>query len=145
MHEKVLANQYHSFIDEDKPFFFNVSQLALGDGSDSNHLNIMVTSRSLMANCEHDGVFHIDGTYKLTKNRFPMLVFGITSIRGEFHPIAYNITSHEKQSDFVNFFSAISILADEMEVDFDPDYLMMDSSDATYNAAEKVLNCNFFC
>ena len=28
-----------------------------------------------------------------------------------------------------------------MELEFDPDYLMMDSSDATYNAASRVFNC----
>ncbi len=118
----------------------------------------MMTSKSLMYKCENKGVFHIDGTYKLIKNRFPVmgnnshinfniifililiykLVFGITDIAGEFHPIAYNITSHETEIDFKNFFSALTKLAAQMGINFSPEFIMMDSSDATYNAVESV-------
>ncbi len=57
----------------------------------------MMTSRAMMMKCENSGVLHIDGTYKLIKNRFPVMVLGITDIAGEFHPIAQCVTSHEKE------------------------------------------------
>ena len=31
-----------------------------------------------MKNCQRDGVFHVDGTYKITENGFPLVVFGLT-------------------------------------------------------------------
>ena len=55
-----------------KLFFFNTTA-KLGDGSDKNHLNIMMTSKNMMSKCDFNGVFHIDGTYKLIKNRFPVM------------------------------------------------------------------------
>ena len=60
-----------------------------------------MTSISMMSKCANKGVFHIDGTYKLIQNRFPVMVFGVSDIAGEFHPIAYCITSHEKEEDFL--------------------------------------------
>ena len=97
-----------------------------------------MTCRAMMMKCENTGVLHIDGTYKLIKNRFPVMVLGITDIAGEFHPIAYCVTSHEKEEDFIAFFSAVKKLSSELELDFNPDFLMMDASDATYNAASKI-------
>ena len=44
------------------------------------------------------------------------------------------------RKNFFEFFTGLIELADKMEIDFDPDYLMMDSSDATYNAAVRVFN-----
>ena len=48
------------------------------------------------------------------------------------------MTSHEKEEDFIAFFSAVKKLSSELELDFNPDFLMMDASDATYNAASKI-------
>jgi len=88
--------------------------------------------------CENSGVLHIDGTYKLIKNRFPVMVLGITDIAEEFHPIAYCVTTHEKEEDFIAFFSAVKKLSTELDLSFNPDFLMMDASDPTYNAASKI-------
>ena len=67
-------------------------------------------------------------------------MFGITDIAGEFHPIAYYITSHEKEEDFEEFFICLKNLAEEMNLDFSPEHLMMDASDATYNAVFKLFS-----
>ena len=45
-----------------------------------------MTSMKLMSYCEHKGVVHIDGTYKLIKNNFPVVVIGKTDIQGKFFP-----------------------------------------------------------
>jgi len=134
--ERIKNNRYSPNLEEDDLFFFSNNRL--GDGSDKDHTHIMMTSKAMMSKCENKGVFHIDGTYKLIQNRFPVMVFGITDIAGEFHPIAYCITSHEKEEDFVEFFTSLQKLAKEMHIDFSPDYLMIDASDATYNAVVKL-------
>lgn len=70
--ERITANQYSDKLDDDELFFFNSKNL-IGDGSDNDHVHIMMTSKSMMNKCENNGVFHIDGTYKLIKNRFPVM------------------------------------------------------------------------
>jgi len=70
--ERIKNNRYSTDLEDDDLFFFN-SNDRLGDGSDKDHTHIMLTSRAMMSKCENKGVFHIDGTYKLIKNRFPVI------------------------------------------------------------------------
>ena len=65
----------------------------------------MLTSIKLMRNIEYDGVYHIDGTHGIVKNRFPLDIFGITDRAGTLHPIAFMLTSFEAQYDFERFYS----------------------------------------
>ncbi|CAF0710223.1 unnamed protein product [Brachionus calyciflorus] len=77
-------------------------EINLGDGSDENHLNICITSKKLLLNLDSSlpGAYHIDGTYKLISNRFPLIVFGKTDMNQKFYLIALCITSHEHKTDF---------------------------------------------
>ncbi len=119
------------------------------NGENMKQTHIMLTSKKLMSNCEKKGMFHIDGTYKLVKNHFPVVVLGITDLSGKFHPIAFCITSHEDTICFTEFYSGLLDLAGEMGIDFDPDFIMQDSWDASYVAASKaglkatILMCYF--
>ena len=73
--------------------------------SQTTHFNLMLTSIKLMRNIEYDGVYHIDGTHGIVKNRFPLDIFGITDRAGTLHPIAFMLTSFEAQYDFERFYS----------------------------------------
>ena len=70
--QHIKRNQYSDELEDDELFFLN-KPTKLGDGSDKNHLSIMKSSKNMMSKCENTGVFHIDGTYKLIKNRFPVM------------------------------------------------------------------------
>ena len=48
---------------------------------------IMATSKKLLSYLDRKGVYHIDCTYKLIKNGFP--VFGVTDLHGRFHPLSF--------------------------------------------------------
>ena len=63
----IRENQYKSKLENDDLFYFG--DKTLGDGTQKHHLNIMMTSKSMMSKCEYHGVFHIDGTYKLIKKK----------------------------------------------------------------------------
>lgn len=78
-------------------------QVLLHNGSPTHHSQIMFTSKNLMKNCEKTGMFHIDGTYKLIKNGFPVIVLGVSDIQGVFHPIAFCISSNEDEGAFTEF------------------------------------------
>ena len=43
------------------------------------------------------GVFHTDGTYKITSHGYPLVIYGITDIQGKFHPIVFMIKSNEQE------------------------------------------------
>lgn len=144
-------------------FFFNTKENPNGDvlihnGTATKHTHIMLTSKKLMLNAEKKGVFHLDATYKLIKNGFPLIVFGVSDIQGSFHPIAFCVTSNEEASDFYEFYSGIigknlviafgyyyclnfidySDLSAELGLIFEPEFIMQDSWPASYNAAREV-------
>ena len=118
-------NLYRENIPDDQFFFFNVDldetgEPIIGIGKcckdhvnkkikccQTTHFNLMLTSVKLMKYVEYDGVFHIDGTHGIVKNRFPLDVFAITDRIGTLHPIAFMLTSFETQYDFERFYSGI--------------------------------------
>ncbi|CAF0708035.1 unnamed protein product [Brachionus calyciflorus] len=141
----IKKNQFYDNIDENRPFFFNVDkdkngEILIGNGSDERHLHICLTSLELLKNLDSNlsGSYHIDGTYKLIRNRFPLLVFGRTDMDGKFHLIALCITSHEKECDFLRFYNGLKNLAEDLGIEFDPGYIVQDACDASYNAAKQL-------
>ena len=58
---------------------------------------------NLMKFIQKRGVFHIDGTYKITSHGYPLVACGITDLQGHYHPIAFMLTSNESKVDFVHF------------------------------------------
>ena len=141
-------------LEDDDAFCFNVEfddsdEVILGDGSDENHLHVCITSRKLMSNIESKGVHHIDGTYRITIYGFPLIVYGASDQCGKFHPICYMITSHEKQVDFEHFYRGLIELAEVLDLEFEPEFIMQDAQAASRSAAltffpnVKILMCYF--
>jgi hypothetical protein len=87
---------------------------------------------------EKNVVFHIDCTYKVIKQLYPLIVFGITDIDHHFHPIALMITSHEQTIDFVRFFRSLNkLIKEKLNYNFSPTFIITDHSSAMFNAIEK--------
>ena len=66
----IKDNLYDDELLDDDVFFFNVifddNQIPkVGNGSDEDHLHIMMSSKSLMSNIEKTHVHHTDWTYKM--------------------------------------------------------------------------------
>ena len=99
----------------------------------------MLTSVNLMSYVEYDGVFHIDGTHGVVKNRFPLDVFAVTDMHGTLHPIAFMLSSFETVYDFDLFYSGLIELARVLNLNFDPEYIMQDACAASYSSA-----CKYF-
>ncbi|CAF1118919.1 unnamed protein product, partial [Brachionus calyciflorus] len=124
----IEANLYKEDLSEDQMFFFGINydnnnKPIVGSGSESNLLHLMMTSKKLFslvdANIsDFESIFHIDSTFKIVKNRFPIVIFGRSDINRNLHPIAYIVTSHEQT--------------------FKPDLIVQDASDAMASAAETV-------
>jgi hypothetical protein len=141
MAQRMNKHKYSENLEDDECFFFRVPK-KLGAGTKKDPVHIMMTSRSLMENCNYldKGVFQIDGTYRLTKNNYPWIVCGVVERRGKFHPITFMIANQVTEFEFTEFFEGLVDIANKMDIEFDPEYIMMDACDATYNAAKKVFS-----
>jgi hypothetical protein len=51
-----------------------------GDGSDTEHFQLGLTSKKMMAKVELNGMFHIDATYKIVKYNYPLIILGTNLI-----------------------------------------------------------------
>ncbi|CAF1095723.1 unnamed protein product, partial [Brachionus calyciflorus] len=86
------------------------------------------------------GCYHVDSTYKLIKNGFPLTVLGRTDIKHDFHPIAFCISSHEQEMDYNEFYAGLTNLANIQDIEFDPQYFLQDAWLASYNAITKIFD-----
>jgi len=85
-------------------------EIVLGDGSEENNCLIFMKSKILMQNVELEGLFHIDGT------------FGVSDMHGQFHPIAFMLTSNEKQIEFSLFYEALKVESESLDLEFEPKF-----------------------
>ena len=84
-------------------------------------------------------VYHIDNTFKIALNNFPLFVFGRTDISRQFFHIALMILSHEQQGDFSYFYrSSLSVCQIMNLGEFISTYLMQDACEASANALFEV-------
>ena len=95
----------------------------------------MITSLDLMNNVENEGVFHIDETHGIFKNKYRVVIFGISDQHGKLHPIAFMITSFETSYDFKLFYLILKELTQLLNLYLDSEFIMHDASDASYNDA----------
>ena len=80
----------------------------MGTGSDNNPFVVCFSSKHLLKNISkhigHYSVYHIDGTYKLTKNRFPVIAYGRSDTNGQLYLISIAICSHETTETYTHFY-----------------------------------------
>jgi hypothetical protein len=129
------------------------NQPVIGTGIDENHLNVLMTSKKLFKRLFEDldqpSLYHLDATHKITKNGFPLVIFGRSDIHRVFHPICFMLTSHETESDFFYLFDEIKKLAKHFGHDFKPDFILTDACKASLKAIKscfekaKTLMCWF--
>ena len=62
-----------------------------------------------MKNCELQGIFYFDSTYKITIQSFLLEVFGVSDMHGHFNPTALMLTNNEKQIEFSCLFFIFQI------------------------------------
>ncbi|CAF1025057.1 unnamed protein product [Brachionus calyciflorus] len=152
----IQNNLFSEDLDEHEPFFFNVkfdskNKIIINNGSEEKHINLMVTTKHLMSRIDSNlqGCYHLDATYKLIKNGFPLIVLGRTDSVHDFHPLGFCISSHEQEVDYYDFFQGFKTLSGMLDIEFDPNYLVQDAWLASYNAVSshfdncRVLMCYF--
>ena len=129
------------------PFVIGVDEnngvTAVGTGSDMDPFVVGFTSAGLLKKMQDfkvlnlEAMLHIDATYKITKESYPLLVIGITDISRRFHLLALYIVSQTTEL-IVNhclrsLFDAGRSLYPDL-VDWEPTYTMSDADQALYNS-----------
>jgi hypothetical protein len=59
-----------------------------------------------------DGPLHLDNTYHLIKNGFPVCVLCITDKQHTIHPIGFALLSREQEKDFNFVFESLKVAAE---------------------------------
>ena len=134
---------FTSDLKEDDPFFFNLNfnehgELILGEGTNQAHLNLIMASKYSLSMLSKGGTGHTDATYKITTTGFNLIIFGVTDIRGHFHPASFMISSHETEDDFKHLYEGIKKQCAKLDIDYSPTYLMQDACYASFNAVRSV-------
>lgn len=110
----------------------------IGDGTDENPCYIAFSSKALVLqmkkalNTPHVPlVLHVDSTYKLNVNEFPVFVIGMTDMQKQFHLLALAIISHKTVDSYVrvlsDFRDMTHTILNHFAGPFNPDYIMLDA------------------
>ncbi len=95
-------------LDDRQTFTYGVK---MGTGSEEDPFVACFSCKHLLKNItKHSNqwaIFHIDGTYKLIKKRFPVLVYGRSDMNGALHLISMAIVSAESTELFEHFYRYI--------------------------------------
>ena len=123
----IKNHEYSDLLADDEMFFYGFKydkngDPIVGDGSDSIHFRALVTTKKMIRFMDEKlsdlpSMFHIDSTFKITKNGFPLVVFGRSDINRQFRPIAFMLTSHEKECDYLFFYECLIQLAKNLILD----------------------------
>ena len=113
-----------------------------GSGADDDHFQLGFTSKTLLSRITEGVIFHFDGTYKVIKFGFPLLVFSIVDINRKFWSIVFMFTSYEQKNYFFNFFNKLKIISQLVGIILNPQYFVIDASKAIAYAIERCFqNC----
>lgn len=115
----------------------------LGNGSDPNPFRVGATCRHMvekyLAVQDHEdmtAVLHIDSTFGVVDAKYTFYVFGISDLRGGYHPLAYFCTSRRTSADIGWCLSRVKEVTLVYGTNFNPNWVMMDADDAQLNACD---------
>lgn len=103
----------------------------------------MVTTKLLLKHCMASDRLHVDATYKIIWQGFPVLVVGVTDMHRAFHPIGVAVCTTEAEKDFEFIFKSLKDSVREIfNAEFDPKFVIADAAHQIHNAARKVFGPN---
>ena len=81
-------------------------------------------------------LFQCDGTYKLVKNNYILLISGCQDLAGIFHSCGYCMTSNEDTDSYSFLMATLKDVASKIKLSFEINYLMNDGSKAAIAAGK---------
>ena len=94
----VWCQNYSEFpLDLDEAFILDRQLMVSGT---TTTVRVFITTRHLLSIAAQFDTWHIDATYKLNLNRYPLIVLGVTDHAKAFHPSAWLVSTSEKTEDY---------------------------------------------
>ena len=105
----------------------------MDDPEDTRFLAIFATKRTLSLLSKSD-ILHVDATYRLNWNRYPVMVVGVSSAQGKFFGSFAVLSSHEDTEAWKEIYSFVH------RQDIHPRYRMADGAQSITKAGEEVFS-----
>lgn len=107
--------------------------------NEPTYFRCLVSSKTLLKLSTNVKHIHVDATYKLIWQGYPVLIVGSTDTTRQFHPYGLSICSNEKTEDFIFLFSALKLAIEKI---FGRELiltsLICDASHAIQNAFKRI-------
>lgn len=143
--EKINFGSLEKWLQENSPLPENdttpfVLSYEINDDDPSNvDFRYFVTTKKNMKLAAESEQIHVDCTYKIIWQGFPVLVIGISDLHRSFHPIGAAVCRSETTKDFAFIFTAVQQgLINIFDVYYTPKYVIANAAPAIHNAAKKV-------
>ena len=126
--DKADLDEFGLPADEKTPY---VIAYNVDDETDDVEFYVIFTTRKISKRIENDGNVHVDATYRINWQDYPLLIYGVTEPTGKFHPSGVMLASNEKASTWSNLFKALG--------DLSPSVRLADGAKEITNADSEVL------
>ena len=94
--------------DEKAPY---VIAYNVDDETDDVEFSVIFTTKKISKRIENDGNVHVDATYRINWQDYPLLIYGVTEPTGKFHLSGVMLASNEKASTWSSLFKALGDLS----------------------------------
>lgn len=124
MHEHTTINE----ADDSFPFVLDYKHSSLGETA---HFQYVISTPRLLKNAMNFRIVSADGTYKVNKHDYPLIVVGGIDITQRFHIIAFSVTTREETSNYKCVFTAIkSSIWNLFHKKWEPEVIISDAAGA---------------
>lgn len=121
------------------PFVLNYESPAPGVSQNKRFVRFVMTSKLLLQNATKSNIIHVDATYKLLWNGFPVLVLGTTDKNRQFHLISIGVSTNETEADFAFMLTSLKTgIEHHLGEKYEPTVLVLDAAGAIHNAFDSV-------
>ena len=131
----------NAFIPEDVDALFIVDY-EIVDTEDCENFNskfkFFISTKRLLSQMNLSNKLHVDATYKLNWNGFPLFVIGTTDLAKSFHCLGIALCENEKETDFEFVFDTLLKESKDLGLAIKFDFLISDAAPAIRGAFQKV-------
>lgn len=121
-----LENNVVIPIDKTKPFIVDFN-LSLNESNPG--FKFFVSTKQLLALATNAPHVHVDGTYKLVWQGYPVIQIGNTDMHRSFHPFGLGVCTSETSADYTFIFKAVKKgVKDVYNIDYHPKILIRDGA-----------------
>lgn len=129
-------SQTPEHIDEAFVFFYRIDDNC-DNAQEEIDFQICISTKRLLQHASATGHLHVDATYKLIWEGFPVLIIGTTDSDRHFHPFCITISSDEQKISFKYIFQAL-----KNQLSLSPHSLVSDAAAAIREAFLEVFGQN---